>query len=229
MYSILLDHNGYETALACHGDVLCTLKVSITGYLTLKKLPLTCSGFRFSWEEPLRTPSFRNYGLEFHLHIDVFFFYTFTMADEHTFALTKGWPCSAQFPKTAPCSMEERAPLPCGVLSMNGSMRGTSRQKRVYGEGWKFLLPSLVPGWPDPPGAAEEGGFQRSMVMSNVPQGPSLFSIFVSNGDSEFESNFSKFANDTELRGAIDLLEGRDGIQRDLDRLQSRASEKQTS
>lgn len=112
---------------------------------------------------------------------------------------------------------------------MNGRMRGTSRKRRVYEEGWKFLFPSSVPGWPDPPGAAEEGGFHRSMVMSNVPQGPSLFSIFVSNRDCEFEGTFSKFAKDTELCGAIDLLEGRDGIQRDLDRLESQACAKQTS
>lgn len=80
----------------------------------------------------------------------------------------------------------------------------------MYKEGWNFLFHSSVPGWPDPPGAAEEGGFQRSKVMSNVPQG--LFNIFVSNRNSESEGTFSRFAEDTELCGAVDSLEGRDAI-----------------
>ena len=51
-----------------------------------------------------------------------------------------------------------------------------------------------------------------------------LFNVFINDTDREIQCTLSDSVNDTKLNSAVDMFEGKDAIQKDLHRLEKRAS-----
>jgi len=64
-------------------------------------------------------------------------------------------------------------------------------------------------------------------VMSHVPHGSGmglvLFNIFINDLESWIECILRRFADNTKLSDAVDTIEGKDAIERDLNKLKNRA------
>jgi len=96
-----------------------------------------------------------------------------------------------------------------------------SNLERYGFEGWTIWW---IQNWLDCWAVVSGPAFRQRLIMGGVPQGSILglvlFSFFITDTDSGIECTLSKFADDTKLSRAVDRGEGKDAIQRDVDKLE---------
>lgn len=79
------------------------------------------------------------------------------------------------------------------------------------GQAQRIPLNRVTSGWQTATSGARHSG-------STV--GPVLFKVFISFLDTKLKAILSKFAGDTKLGRAVKYLEGKEALQRDLDKLE---------
>lgn len=77
-----------------------------------------------------------------------------------------------------------------------------------------------------PAGSSPESGGTCLSVWMKIIDSRSQCRDFINDINSGVESTLSKFTDDTKLCGVVDMPEGQDAIQRDLDRIEQSAQEK---